>query len=83
MKHKVYLGNFADNCKLEYKDKIPVTINFNHDQMIGEAKLVREDKDLMAEIQTPFVLSTSSRILERQGNEITKFEIQSVSFIVK
>ena len=43
---------FPKNCKIDIPEKVPLTWDFNHEQVIGFAKVTKDDKGLVAEAET-------------------------------
>ena len=39
---------FPKDCKIDIPEKVPLTWNFNHEQVIGFAKVIKDDKGLFA-----------------------------------
>ena len=43
---------FPKDCKIDIPEKVPLTWNFNHEQVIGFAKVIKDDKGLVARAET-------------------------------
>lgn len=43
---------FSKDCKIDIPEKVPLTWNFNHEQVIGFANVVKDDKGLVARAET-------------------------------
>lgn len=43
---------FPKDCKIDIPEKVPLTWDFNHEQVIGSAKVTKDDKGLIAEAET-------------------------------
>ena len=43
---------FSKDCKIDIPEKIPLTWNFNHEQVIGFANVTKDDKGLVAKAET-------------------------------
>ena len=43
---------FPKNCKIDIPEKVPLTWDFNHEQVIGFAKVTKDDKGLIAKAET-------------------------------
>ena len=43
---------FTKDCKIDIPEKVPLTWNFNHEQVIGFAKVIKDDKGLVARAET-------------------------------
>ena len=43
---------FSKDCKIDIPEKVPLTWNFNHAQVIGFANVTKDDKGLVAEVKT-------------------------------
>ena len=39
---------FPKDCKIDIPEKVPLTWNFNHEQVIGFTKVIKDDKGLVA-----------------------------------
>ena len=39
---------FPKDCKIDIPEKVPLTWNFNHEQVIGFADVIKDDKGLVA-----------------------------------
>ena len=39
---------FPKDCKIDIPEKVPLTWNFNHEKVIGFAKVIKDDKGLVA-----------------------------------
>ena len=39
---------FTKDCKIDIPEKVPLTWNFNHEKVIGFAKVIKDDKGLVA-----------------------------------
>ena len=39
---------FAKDCKIDIPEKVPLTWNFDHEKVIGFAKVIKDDKGLVA-----------------------------------
>ena len=40
------------DCKIDIPEKVPLTWNFNHEQVIGFAEVIKDDKGLVAKAET-------------------------------
>lgn len=43
---------FSKDCKIDIPEKVPLTWNFNHEQIIGFANVTKDDKGLVARAET-------------------------------
>ena len=43
---------FPKNCKIDIPEKVPLTWDFNHEQVIGFTKVTKDDKGLIAKAET-------------------------------
>ena len=43
---------FSKDCKIDIPEKVPLTWNFNHEQVIGFANVIKDDKGLIARAET-------------------------------
>ena len=43
---------FSKDCKIDIPEKVPLTWNFNHAQVIGFANATKDDKGLVAKAET-------------------------------
>ena len=43
---------FPKDCKINIPEKVPLTWNFNHENVIGFAKVIKDDKGLIARAET-------------------------------
>ena len=43
---------FPKDCKIDIPEKVPLTWDFNHEQVIGFAKVTKDDKGLIAKAET-------------------------------
>ena len=43
---------FSKDCKIDIPEKVPLTWNFNHEKVIGFAKVIKDDKGLVAKAET-------------------------------
>ena len=43
---------FSKDCKIDIPEKVPLTWNFNHEQVIGFANVTKDDKGLVARAKT-------------------------------
>ena len=43
---------FSKDCKIDIPEKVPLTWNFNHEQIIGFANVTKDDKGLSAKAET-------------------------------
>ena len=43
---------FSKDCKIDIPEKVPLTWNFNHNQVIGFANVTKDDKGLSAKAET-------------------------------
>ena len=43
---------FSKDCKIDIPEKVPLTWNFNHEQVIGFANVTKDDKGLVARAET-------------------------------
>ena len=43
---------FPKDCKIDIPEKIPLTLDFNHEQVIGFANVTKNDKGLVARAET-------------------------------
>ena len=43
---------FPKNCKIDIPEKVPLTWDFNHEQVIGFANVTKDDKGLIAKAET-------------------------------
>ena len=43
---------FPKNCKIDIPEKVPLTWDFNHEQVIGFANVMRDDRGLVAKAET-------------------------------
>ena len=43
---------FPKNCKIDIPEKVPLTWNFNHEQVIGFANVTKDDKGLVVKAET-------------------------------
>lgn len=43
---------FSKDCKIDIPEKVPLTWNFNHAQVIGFANVTKDDKGLVAKAET-------------------------------
>ena len=43
---------FSKDCKFDIPEKVPLTWNFNHEQVIGFANVTKDDKGLSAKAET-------------------------------
>ena len=45
-------NRFSEDCKIDIPEKVPLTWNFNHEKVIGFAKVIKDDKGLVAKVET-------------------------------
>ena len=45
-------NRFSEDCKIDIPEKVPLTWNFNHEKVIGFAKAIKDDKGLVAKVET-------------------------------
>ena len=45
-------NRFSKDCKIDIPEKVPLTWNFNHEKVIGFAKAIKDDKGLVAKVET-------------------------------
>ena len=45
-------NRFSEDCKIDIPEKVPLTWNFNHENVIGFAKVIKDDKGLVAKAET-------------------------------
>ena len=45
-------NRFSEDCKIDIPEKVPLTWNFNHENVIGFAKAIKDDKGLVAKVET-------------------------------
>ena len=45
-------NRFSEDCKIDIPEKVPLTWNFNHENVIGFAKVIKDDKGLIAKVET-------------------------------
>lgn len=45
-------NRFSKDCKIDIPEKVPLTWNFNHEKVIGFAKAIKDDKGLIAKVET-------------------------------
>lgn len=45
-------NRFSEDCKIDIPEKVPLTWNFNHENVIGFAKVIKDDKGLVAKVET-------------------------------
>ena len=43
---------FSKDCKIDIPEKVPLTWDFNHEQVIGSAKITKDNKGLVAKAET-------------------------------
>ena len=43
---------FSKDCKIDIPEKVPLTWNFNHENIIGFAKVIKDNKGLIARAET-------------------------------
>ena len=43
---------FSKDCKIDIPEKVPLTWDFNHGQVIGFANVIKDDKGLIAKAET-------------------------------
>lgn len=46
------INRFSKDCKIDIPEKVPLTWNFNHEKVIGFAKVIKDDKGLVAKVET-------------------------------
>jgi hypothetical protein len=86
IKSIINLNNGFDDmsqCHINIPDVLPVTVNYNHNNVIGFAKTtLRDYKNGIIELEIDgFEFGTSRVVKERDGNKIKFFELHSVSLI--
>ena len=90
---------FSKDCKVEYPDKIPITIGYNFDKpgnVVGNAKVIRNDDALS--IQGEIMDNTIDTLIEKEiytnlgfyankvkekDNNVTEMFIQSVALLTE
>jgi len=90
---------FSEDCKIDYPDKIPITIGYNFDKpgnVVGNAKVIRNDDTLS--IQGEIMDNTIDTLIEKEiytnlgfyankvkkkGNNVTEIFIQSVALLTE
>ena len=45
-------NRFSKDCKIDIPEKVPLTWNFNHKKVIGFAKAIKDNKGLVAKVET-------------------------------
>ena len=45
-------NRFSKDCKIDIPEKVPLTWNFNHEKVIGFAKAIKDNKGLVAKVET-------------------------------
>ena len=43
---------FSKDCKIDIPEKVPLTLDFNHEEVIGFAEVIKDDKGLVAKAET-------------------------------
>jgi hypothetical protein len=74
------------NCKIRYPKEVPVTEGFDSRKVLGMAKLYEENGVIFADVELqdlkhPYSVGSAGIIVNRDGDLITEFDLQSVSII--
>lgn len=90
-KHAFNLGKSEDLGEVKFNDQVPVTINFDHDKVVGMATLSKdEDGNIRASIDfgipggdETVEMVVGGVVVEREGVEVKRFTLTSVAIVPK
>ena len=90
---------FSKDCKIDYPDKIPITIGYNFDKpgcVVGNAKVIRNDDTISIQgkimdntIDTPIEKEIYTNLgffankVNKKDNNVTEMSIQSVALLTE